>query len=263
MAFGKNADHIMQGSNEFVSVPQYEPSLCLLRAELRRSGCGVWRERRQSFLDQRRRWERSEGDQSHTDQHHPGLTFRARSWVMITHFLGYRRRVGGQWFVKQGGACLGKLDLPRQGAGSWTGQHQQTAGPACIDGTDGRSQVKEGRQPSRGVHGACAACAGRLLRFIDTAQSVGGGQCNGSSVSSVFGSWLPKMKLTFSTVPWTRWEPCVLERTLVKRVEFCCCVCAMLPRTGSTAATVQSTGRTQPRDRHCPVCRTNFLNGAL
>ena len=67
--------------------------------------------------------------------------------MMITHFLGYRRRVGGQWFVKQGGACLGKLDLPRQGAGSWTGlsakQHQQTAGPACIDGTDGRSQVKE------------------------------------------------------------------------------------------------------------------------
>ena len=44
--------------------------------------------------------------------------FHATIWVTVAHFLGYRRRVGSRWFVKQGGACLGQLALPLQGRGS-------------------------------------------------------------------------------------------------------------------------------------------------
>ena len=52
-------------SHDFASVPQDESSLDVMLAEPRRSGCGVWPERKESFLNQRYRWECSQGDVGH------------------------------------------------------------------------------------------------------------------------------------------------------------------------------------------------------
>ena len=56
VAFFEDADHATEGSHQLFSVPWDEPSFDVLRAETRRSACRMWRERKQSLLNQGNWW---------------------------------------------------------------------------------------------------------------------------------------------------------------------------------------------------------------